>query len=56
MGLSIKQICFTAYHCLVDKNGVEELSDDQLDQLAFAVQNERIERAIERGEYKPEEE
>ena len=47
---------FEAWWELVIYSGVHELSDDELDKLIFAAQNERIERAIERGEYKPLEE
>lgn len=56
MGLSVEQAAMEAYYKLVELNYIHELSDDELDKLIFAAQNERIERAITRGEYKPEEE
>lgn len=54
--VSIVEICKYCFNKLVNQNGVEHLSDSELDELIFAAQNERIERAINRGEYKPEEE
>ncbi len=56
MGLSVEQKASQGYQLLVQLNYLCKLTDEELDKLRFAVYVEQMDRAITRGEYKPEEE
>lgn len=56
MGLSVEQAAMEAYYKLVELNYIRTLNDEELDKLRFAAYVEQTDRAIARGEYKPEEE
>lgn len=56
MGLSVEQAAMESYYKLVELNYLRTLNDEELDKLYFAVYVEQMDRAITRGEFKPEEE